>query len=67
LRAQGCRQFFFKYCSTFDSTDKGNIGPVADALLDAPRAAERRALGLAGDENFADVIRAYLADEGLSA
>jgi 3-dehydrotetronate 4-kinase len=35
LRAQGCKQFFFKYCSTFDSTDKGNIGPVADALLDA--------------------------------
>jgi uncharacterized protein YgbK (DUF1537 family) len=35
LRAQGCRQFFFKYCSTFDSTRKGNIGPVAEALLDA--------------------------------
>ncbi|SAL77438.1 HPr kinase [Caballeronia peredens] len=35
LRAQGCRQFVFKYCSTFDSTDEGNIGPVADALLDA--------------------------------
>ena len=35
LRAQGCRQFFFKYCSTFDSTDAGNIGPVATALLDA--------------------------------
>ena len=35
LRAQGCRQFFFKYCSTFDSTEAGNIGPVADALLDA--------------------------------
>jgi len=35
LRAQGCRQFIFKYCSTFDSTDHGNIGPVADALLDA--------------------------------
>ncbi|HZZ13929.1 MAG TPA: four-carbon acid sugar kinase family protein, partial [Paraburkholderia sp.] len=35
LRAQGCRQFFFKYCSTFDSTDAGNIGPVIDALLDA--------------------------------
>ncbi|AQH01766.1 hypothetical protein A9R05_23610 [Burkholderia sp. KK1] len=34
LRAQGCRQFIFKYCSTFDSTDQGNIGPVADALLD---------------------------------
>jgi uncharacterized protein YgbK (DUF1537 family) len=35
LQAAGCRQFFFKYCSTFDSTDAGNIGPVADALLDA--------------------------------
>ncbi|MDR5754643.1 MULTISPECIES: 3-oxo-tetronate kinase [unclassified Caballeronia] len=35
LRAQGCTQFLFKYCSTFDSTEKGNIGPVADALLDA--------------------------------
>jgi 3-dehydrotetronate 4-kinase len=34
LQARGCRQFFFKYCSTFDSTDRGNIGPVADALLD---------------------------------
>ncbi|MGE0223871.1 MAG: 3-oxo-tetronate kinase [Acetobacteraceae bacterium] len=35
LRRAGCRQFFFKYCSTFDSTDQGNIGPVADALVDA--------------------------------
>lgn len=35
LAAQGCRQFFFKYCSTFDSTATGNIGPVTDALLDA--------------------------------
>ena len=35
LRRQGCRQFFFKYCSTFDSTEHGNIGPVADALLAA--------------------------------
>jgi uncharacterized protein YgbK (DUF1537 family) len=35
LQAQGCEQFFFKYCSTFDSTPKGNIGPVADALADA--------------------------------
>src|SRR5579864_2595733 len=35
LRRVGCRQFFFKYCSTFDSTDRGNIGPVADALLEA--------------------------------
>ena len=35
LQRRGCRQFFFKYCSTFDSTDAGNIGPVADALLEA--------------------------------
>lgn len=35
LRDQGCTQFFFKYCSTFDSTDDGNIGPVADALMAA--------------------------------
>jgi uncharacterized protein YgbK (DUF1537 family) len=35
LREHGARQFFFKVCSTFDSTPKGNIGPVADALLDA--------------------------------
>lgn len=35
LRAQGCRQFYFKVCSTFDSTPQGNIGPVAEALADA--------------------------------
>jgi len=35
LQAQGCRQFFFKYCSTFDSTPAGNIGPVIDALMAA--------------------------------
>ena len=35
LQSQGARQIFFKYCSTFDSTPKGNIGPVTDALLAA--------------------------------
>ena len=35
LRACGATQILFKYCSTFDSTDAGNIGPVADTLLDA--------------------------------
>ncbi|MBV9135614.1 MAG: four-carbon acid sugar kinase family protein, partial [Hyphomicrobiales bacterium] len=35
LKTQGCRQFLFKYCSTFDSTPRGNIGPVAEALLQA--------------------------------
>jgi uncharacterized protein YgbK (DUF1537 family) len=33
LQAAGARQYFFKYCSTFDSTNQGNIGPVADALI----------------------------------
>jgi len=35
LQAQGCDRFYFKYCSTFDSTEQGNIGPVTDALLAA--------------------------------
>lgn len=38
LQDAGCVRFFFKYCSTFDSTDAGNIGPVGDALLDALKA-----------------------------
>ncbi|WP_265502661.1 3-oxo-tetronate kinase [Paracoccus beibuensis] len=33
LRSQGCGRIFQKYCSTFDSTPAGNIGPVADALM----------------------------------
>jgi uncharacterized protein YgbK (DUF1537 family) len=41
LLAAGARQILFKYCSTFDSTAKGNIGPVADAL------AQRLGAGLA--------------------
>lgn len=35
LQSQGVEQIYFKYCSTFDSTPKGNIGPVTDALMDA--------------------------------
>ena len=35
LQEAGCRQFYFKYCSTFDSTPRGNIGPVAEALMRA--------------------------------
>ena len=35
LQQAGCRQFYFKYCSTFDSTPKGNIGPIAEALMHA--------------------------------
>lgn len=33
LRAAGAQRFYWKYCSTFDSTAKGNIGPVAEALM----------------------------------
>lgn len=35
LQDAGAQQVIFKYCSTFDSTAQGNIGPVTDALLDA--------------------------------
>ncbi|MEU6676164.1 3-oxo-tetronate kinase [Streptomyces sp. NPDC046925] len=35
LRAAGAEQIYFKYCSTFDSTRAGNIGPVTEALMDA--------------------------------
>jgi uncharacterized protein YgbK (DUF1537 family) len=65
LRAQGCRQFFFKYCSTFDSTDAGNIGPVADALLDAlaadsPHGADFTIACPALPENRRTVYHGYL-------
>ena len=33
LKSQGAKQIYFKYCSTFDSTAKGNIGPVTEALM----------------------------------
>jgi uncharacterized protein YgbK (DUF1537 family) len=35
LRRRGCDRLYFKYCSTFDSTPTGNIGPVANVLLEA--------------------------------
>lgn len=35
LQTQGAQQIYFKYCSTFDSTARGNIGPVTEALMDA--------------------------------
>ena len=37
LRSRGAAQIYFKYCSTFDSTPAGNIGPVTEALMDALR------------------------------
>ena len=35
LQSQGAQQIYFKYCSTFDSTPTGNIGPVTEALMEA--------------------------------
>ncbi len=40
LQGQGARQVFFKYCSTFDSTAAGNIGPVSEALMERLGAAQ---------------------------
>lgn len=34
LKKHGCKQIYFKYCSTFDSTKDGNIGPVTDFLME---------------------------------
>src|SRR4028119_2206372 len=36
LQAQGCRQVIFKYCSTFDPTPGGNLGPVGGAPAERP-------------------------------
>ena len=33
LKEAGAKKYFFKYCSTFDSTSEGNIGPVSEALM----------------------------------
>jgi len=59
LRAADTRQVFFKYCSTFDSTDRGNIGPVADALLDA-LGADFTVFCPAFPENGRTIYRGYL-------
>ncbi len=47
LQSKGAQRYYFKYCSTFDSTPQGNIGPVTDALLDAL------------NEDFTVVVPAY--------
>lgn len=39
LQRAGATQLYQKYCSTFDSTSQGNIGPIADALADVASAA----------------------------
>ncbi|WP_196796800.1 four-carbon acid sugar kinase family protein [Sporosarcina sp. P33] len=34
LERAGAEQFYVKYCSTFDSTPEGNIGPICDSILE---------------------------------
>jgi uncharacterized protein YgbK (DUF1537 family) len=67
LRAKGTHQLYFKYCSTFDSTDAGNIGPVADALCDA-LGADLTVFNPAFPTNKRTVCKGYLfvGDELLS-
>lgn len=59
LQAQGAQQIYFKYCSTFDSTAAGNIGPVTDALMDALHTDFTIACP-AFPENGRTVIKGYL-------
>lgn len=67
LQAAGARQFYFKVCSTFDSTPDGNIGPVADALMQALGTAQTLVCP-AFPENGRTVFRGHLfvGDELLS-
>ncbi len=59
LRAEGAKQVYFKYCSTFDSTPRGNIGPVTEALMDA-LGADFTVASPAFPENKRLVFKGYL-------
>lgn len=59
LSAHGADKIYFKYCSTFDSTDCGNIGPVVDALM-AALAVSRTAAVPAFPENGRRVFMGHL-------
>jgi len=63
LQAQGAEQIYFKYCSTFDSTPAGNIGPVTEALLDALATSDSSRFTIATPafpDNGRTVFRGYL-------
>ena len=59
LARNNCGQVYFKYCSTFDSTPKGNIGPVTEALMDK-LAADFTIACPAFPENGRTICRGYL-------
>ncbi|MGL4723412.1 MAG: 3-oxo-tetronate kinase [Scandinavium sp.] len=71
LQEQGCRQIYFKYCSTFDSTAQGNIGPVTRALmtaLDTPFTVFSPALPVNGRtvyQGYLFVMDQLLAESGM--
>ncbi len=67
LQGLSCKQYFFKYCSTFDSTPQGNIGPVADALKKELKAGIT-VISPAFPENLRTVYQGHLfvADQLLS-
>ena len=59
LQKRNCKQYFWKYCSTFDSTPKGNIGPVAQALLNQ-LGAKNTIVCPAFPENKRSIYKGYL-------
>jgi uncharacterized protein YgbK (DUF1537 family) len=59
LRARGAAQIYFKVCSTFDSTPRGNIGPVTEALMDE-LGAEFVVITPAFPENARTVFKGHL-------
>lgn len=63
LQARGCQQLYFKYCSTFDSTASGNIGPVTNLLLEKT-GASMAVLCPALPVNGRTVIHGYLFVNG---
>jgi uncharacterized protein YgbK (DUF1537 family) len=59
LRSQGAQQLYFKVCSTFDSTPRGNSGPVTEALM-ALTGAEFVPVTPAFPENARTVYKGHL-------
>ncbi|NTF45423.1 3-oxo-tetronate kinase [Rhizobium rhizogenes] len=59
LKDAGASRFFWKYCSTFDSTSEGNIGPIADMLM-AQTGAEQTIYCPAFPENGRSIFMGHL-------
>lgn len=64
LEQTGVTRFFYKYCSTFDSTEKGNIGPILDYLLEYCNQ-KFTIVSPALPENRREVFNGYLFADGL--